>query len=58
MAAPTTTWGRFAPLPPIDPAKRARAIREAIAKRRIKYTKEIDDILMLLDEIVGFERIL
>ena len=45
----------YAPLPPLEPAKRAKAIREAIAKRRIKRTKELDDILVVLDQIVVLE---
>ena len=53
MATPTTTWGHFAPLPPINPVKRAKAIREAIAKKRIKHTKELDEILALLDQLVA-----
>lgn len=51
MPASTESKPLFAPLPPLDPVKRAKAIRDAIAKKRIKHTKELEEILMLLDEI-------
>jgi hypothetical protein len=43
------TW----PASSLDPAKRAKAIRDAIAKKRIKRSKELDEILALLDQIVA-----
>jgi hypothetical protein len=43
------------PTKPLDPVKRARQIRDAIAKRKIKPTSITDDILMLLDQIVEQE---
>jgi hypothetical protein len=45
----------FPKLPPLNPEKRARAIREAIAKGKIKRTRETDEILVLLDQIVALE---
>ena len=44
------------PLPPVDPTKRAKAIRDAIAKRKIKPTSIIGDTLEILDEIVEQEQ--
>jgi hypothetical protein len=40
---------------PLDPGKRAKAIRDAIAKRRIKSSDVTDSILVLLDQIVALE---
>jgi hypothetical protein len=45
----------FLPIPPLDPAKRAKAIRDAIAKRKIKRTDETDSILVPLDQIAALE---
>jgi hypothetical protein len=45
----------FPKLPPLNPEKRAKAIREAIAKGKIKRTRETDEILVLLDQIVALE---
>jgi hypothetical protein len=42
-----------APAPPFNPERRAKAIRDAIAKKRIKRSKELDEILALLDQIVA-----
>lgn len=46
----------FSPIPPFDPVKRAQSIRDAIAKKRIKRTKELDEIIVILDEIVAQEK--
>lgn len=43
------------PLPPINPEKRAKVIRDALAKRKIKPTSIIGDTLEILDEIVALE---
>lgn len=56
MPASTSSKPLFAPLPPFDPAKRARAIRDAIAKGKIKRTGVTYDILVLLDQIVVQEK--
>lgn len=45
----------FPKAPPLNPEKRAKAIRDAIVKKRIKQTRETDDILVLLDQIVALE---
>jgi hypothetical protein len=44
-----------APLAPIDPVKRARQIRDAIARRKIKRTDITDQILDIADQIVALE---
>jgi hypothetical protein len=46
----------FPKMPPIVPVKRAKAIRESISKGKIKRTRETDDILGLLDQIVALEK--
>lgn len=51
----TPRKNQYAPIAPIDPTKRARAIREAVRTGKIKRSKIIDDILVLLDEIVTQE---
>ena len=50
---PASTDGKAlpTPLPPVDPTGRANAIRDALAKRKIKPTSVIGDILGILDEI-------
>lgn len=55
MPASTDNKALFVPLPPIDPTKRAKAIRDAIARRKIKPTSVIGDILEILDQIVALE---
>ena len=45
----------FPKLPPLVPSKRAKAIREAISKGRIKRSDVTDSILGLLDQIVALE---
>lgn len=41
--------------PAVDPAKRAKAIRDAIARRKIKPSPVIEQTLGILDEIVALE---
>lgn len=55
MPASTDNRALPTPLPPVDPVKRARQIRDAIAKRKIKPTSIIGDTLEILDEIVALE---
>jgi hypothetical protein len=45
----------FPKLPPLNPEKRAKAIREAIAKGKIKRSDVTDSILVLLDQMVALE---
>ncbi|HEX3642718.1 MAG TPA: hypothetical protein VHV10_15645 [Ktedonobacteraceae bacterium] len=45
----------FPKLPPLVPEKRAKAIREAIAKGKIKRSDVTDSILVLLDQMVALE---
>lgn len=51
-----TRKNQYAPTPAIDPAKRARAIREALKSGRIKQSKIIDEALVLLDQIAASEK--
>lgn len=55
MPASTDSKGRFAPLPPLNPEKRAKAIRDAIAKRKIKPSPIIEQTLAILDQISAQE---
>ena len=55
MPASTDSRALPTPLPPLNPEKRAKAIRDAIAKRKIKPTSVIGDILDILDQIVAQE---
>jgi hypothetical protein len=43
------------PPKPLDPVKRARQIRDALAKKRIRRTDIINDTLEILDQIVALE---
>lgn len=51
----TPRKNQYGPTAPIDPTKRARAIREALRTGKIKQSKTIDETLVLLDEIVAQE---
>ena len=51
MAVPTTKSQDK----PIDPAKRAQQIRDALDKKRIKRTEITDETLAMLDGIVAQE---
>lgn len=55
MPASTDSKALPTPLTPVDPVKRAKAIRDALAKKKIKPTSIIDDTLEILDEIVALE---
>ncbi len=55
MPASTDSKALPTPLPPLNPGKRAKAIRDAIAKKKIKPTSVIGDILEILDQIVALE---
>ena len=46
---------QFSRIPPFNPAKRALAIQNAIAKKKINHNEIIDDILMLLEQMVFLE---
>jgi hypothetical protein len=46
----------FPKMPPVNPEKRAKSIRDAINKGKIKRTNEINDILGLLDQLVALEK--
>lgn len=39
----------------LDPVKRARQIRDAIARRKIKRSSTIEDTLQILDQIAALE---
>lgn len=56
MPASTANKALFAPIPPLDPAKRAWAIRDALAKRKIKPTSVIGQTLKILDQISEQEK--
>jgi len=43
------------PTKPLDPAKRARQIRDAIANHKIKPSRILDQTLDILDSIVALE---
>lgn len=43
------------PLPPLNPEKRAKAIRDALAKRKIKPSPIIEQTLEILDQISAQE---
>ncbi len=55
MPASTDSKALFAPIPPLNPEKRAKAIRDALARRKIKPTPILDQTLAILDEIVALE---
>lgn len=55
MPASTDNKALPTPLPPIDPSKRAKAIRDALARRKIKPTSILYDTLEILDQIVALE---
>jgi hypothetical protein len=55
MTQPTRK-NQYGPIPPIDPVKRAKSIRDAIAKGKVKRCELIDDTLRLIDEIVASEK--
>ncbi len=55
MPASTDNKALFAPIPPLNPEKRARQIRDALARRKIKPKGLIEDILGILDQIVAQE---
>lgn len=55
MPASTNSKALPTPLPPLDHVKRAKAIRDALARRKIKPTSVIEDILGILDEILAQE---
>lgn len=46
----------FPKLPPVNPEKRAKSIREAIDKGKIKRSDVTDSILGLLDQMVALEK--
>jgi hypothetical protein len=46
---------QYDPVKELDPAKRAKAIREAIAKGKVKRCDIVDETLALIDEIVTQE---
>lgn len=56
MPASTANKALFAPIPPVDPTKRARTIRDALAKRKIKPTPIINQTLQILDQISEQEK--
>ncbi len=51
-----TRKNQYDPAKPIDPTKRARAIREAVRSGKIKRSELTDDILVLLDQVVVSEK--
>ena len=55
MPASTDNKALPTPIPPLDPAKRARAIRDALAKRKIKPSPIIEQTLAILDQISAQE---
>jgi hypothetical protein len=46
---------QFSRIPPFNPAKRARAIQNAIAKGEIKPNEVLEDILVLLEQVMFLE---
>lgn len=56
MPASTDNKALPTPLTPIDPARRAKAIRDAIARRKIKPSRVIDQKLSILDQIAMEEK--
>lgn len=55
MPASTDNKALPTPLPPLDPVKRAKAIRDALARRKIKPSPIINQTLEILDEISALE---
>lgn len=55
MPASTDNKALPTPLPPIDPVRRAKAIRDALARRKIKPSPIIEQTLAILDQIVAQE---
>lgn len=47
-----TRKNQYGPIPPIDPTKRAKSIRDAVKFGRIKQSAIINETLVLLDQIV------
>ncbi len=50
MPASTANKALPTPLPPVDPARRAKAIRDALAKKKINPSRVIEQTLAILDE--------
>ena len=46
---------QFSRILPFNAARRARAIQDAIAKKKIKHNEILEDILILLEQMVFLE---
>ena len=56
MPASTDNKALPTPLPPVDPARRAKSIRDALAKKKINPSRVIEQTLEILDQIALEEK--